>query len=334
MKEETGNKDWLRIAKHLGNELDKEQQERLDQWLAASDKNREELAHAEKMWKLSDIKDSDRFSTDKGWQQMSNRIHKSRTIGTKRIFLQPMRIAASLLVLLGLGVALYWYIGSSKYVKLTAENQKIIEPIVLPDGTRVSLNVGSTIKYPKSFANSATRTVELTGEAFFDVTHNAKQPFIIQTSKAQVKVLGTSFDVEAYKNSDSVQVVVKTGTVELSSRNTQDAIKLTKGNSGVYYVNQDKLVRSEVSDVNALAWKTNVIVFDNANLDYVAKTLGRLFHSSFKFDNESLRKCRVDVNFVQGENLENILKTIKETLNLQITKSNNTYTIAGTECKL
>jgi len=55
--------------------------------------------------------------------------------------------------------------------------------------------------------------VELTGEAFFDVTHNAKQPFVIQTPKAQIKVLGTSFNVAAYRTGDSVKVVVETGTV-------------------------------------------------------------------------------------------------------------------------
>src|SRR6266542_3782982 len=105
MKEETGNKDWLLIAKHLGN--------------------------AEKIWELSDIRDSNRFSTDKGWNQMSSRIHKAKTIGKSSIFLQPMRIAASILILIGLGIATYWYIASSNYVKLTAENHKIIEPIVL-----------------------------------------------------------------------------------------------------------------------------------------------------------------------------------------------------------
>lgn len=333
MKEETGNKDWLLIAKHLGKELDKEQEECLDQWLAASEENRKELTNAEKIWELSDIRDSNRFSTDKGWNQMSSRIHKTKTIGKSRVFLQPLRIAASILILIGLGIAVYWYSASSNYVKLTAENHKIIEPILLPDGTRVSLNVGSTIKYPKSFANSATRTVELTGEAFFDVTHNAKQPFIIHTPKAMVKVLGTSFDVEAYQNSDSVQVVVKTGTVELSSRNHEESIKLTKGNSGVYYANHNKLVKSEGADVNALAWKTNVILFQNVNLDYVAKTLSRVFHSSFKFDNEALKKCNYNANFIQGESLESILKTIQETLPIQIKKSNDTYIITGTECK-
>ena len=336
MKKELENKDWLLIAKHLGKELDEEQNKQLNQWLAESDKNRKELSEAEKIWELSDTKDSNLFSTDRGWKKMSDRIHQGsskRIMGDRRIFLQPLRIAASILVLIGLATFVYLFIGNSKFVNVTATNEKILAPIVLPDGTKVSLNIGSTIKYPKSFEKSATRTVELTGEAFFDVTHNAAQPFIIHTPKAQVKVLGTSFDVEAYQNSDSVQVVVKTGIVELSSITNNDAIKLTKGSSGVYYVNNNKLIKTVSSDVNAFAWKTNEIIFDNANLDYVSKTLSRLFHSSIRFENESLKKCRYDANFIHGEDLDSILKTIKETLNLEIKKINNTYIISGAECK-
>jgi ferric-dicitrate binding protein FerR (iron transport regulator) len=336
MKEKIENKDWLLIAKHLGNELDDTQKKQLSLWLAESEENRKELSNAEKIWELSNTTDSDIFDTTMGWNKLENRIRQDQSgqqIDRKRIFMQPMRIAASLLVLVGLGILIYWFMGTSKYIKVTAEAQKILSPLVLPDGSKVYLNTGTTIKYPKSFTNSATRNVELSGEAFFEVSHNANQPFIIQTSHARVKVLGTSFDVAAYQSSDSVKVVVETGTVELSRRNNHESIRLTKGNSGVYYANQHKLIKSDNSDVNALAWKTNVIIFHNANLDYVSKTLERLFDTTIRFENESLKKCHVDVNFIQGEDLESILKTIKETLHLNVTKMDNIYTISGTQCK-
>ena len=145
MKENTENKDWLLIAKHLGKELDEKQNEQLNQWLAESDENRKELSNAEKIWELSDAKDSKLFSTDKGWEKMNNRIHQGssrKTLGARRIFLQPLRIVASVLVLLSVAALVYWFAGNSKFVKVTAENHKIITPIVLPDGTKVCLNVG------------------------------------------------------------------------------------------------------------------------------------------------------------------------------------------------
>lgn len=340
MKENTENKDWLLIAKHLGKELDDKQKEQLDQWLAESEEHRKELSNAEKIWELSDAKNANLFNTDKGWQKMNSRIHPGRTIktgGARRIFIQPLRIAASILVVLGLATMVYWFVSNSKYVNVTANNQKIISPIVLPDGTKVCLNAGSTLKYPKSFDKSATRTVELTGEAFFDVTHNAQQPFIIQTAKAKVKVLGTSFNVEAYQNSDSVQVVVQTGTVELSPLDNNEAIRLTKGNSGAYYFNKNKLVKSEKSDINALAWKTNEIVFHNADLEYVSKTLERLFSTKIRFESELLKNCHYDGNFTHGESLDGILKNIETLLkssnNLEIKKSGEGYIVSGNACK-
>lgn len=336
MKEKTENEDWLLIAKHLGHELDDSQKEQLSQWLAESEENRKELSNAEKIWEYSNLEGSGVFDTDKGWNKMENRIHKGssgKDIVRKHVFLQPMRIAATLLILVGIGVLIYWLTNTSNYIKVTAQAQKVLSPLVLPDGSKVYLNVGTTIRYPKSFANNATRNVELSGEAFFEVTHNAKQPFIIKTARAQVKVLGTSFDVAAYQTSDSVKVVVETGVVELSHGNAEESIRLTKGKSGVYYANRHKLMTSDISDINALAWKTNVIIFDNANLDYVSRTLERLFNTTIRFDKESLKNCRVNVNFLQGENLDIILNTIKETLHLDVKKINNTYTISGAECK-
>jgi Fe2+-dicitrate sensor, membrane component len=334
MEERTEHTDWLLIAKHLGKELDDVQKEQLSKWLAESEENRKALLNAEKIWELSDLQLAGVFGTDEGWTKMRHRIHEGASTKTKKIaFFQPWRIAASILVLVGIATLIYWMIGSSNYITVTAQSQKMLSPVVLPDRSKVYLNAGTTIKYPKTFAAAATRNVELSGEAFFEVTHNASQPFIIRTSHAQVKVLGTSFDVAAYQASDSVMVVVETGTVELSQRGAAQAIRLTKGNSGVFYAGDHKLVKSESSDVNAIAWKTNNIVFHNASLDYVSKTLERLFNTRIRLQNEKLRNCHVDVNFVQGEDLDSILKTIKETLQLEVVKNNDTYTISGAECK-
>lgn len=334
MKEITEHTDWLLIAKHLGKELDDVQKEQLAKWLAESEDNRKALLNAEKIWELSDLQLAGVFDADEGWNKMRHRMHEGTSAKPgKMAFLQPWSIAASILALIGVAALIYWMIGLSNYVTVTAQAQRMLAPVVLPDGSKVYLNTGTTIKYPKTFANAATRNIELSGEAFFEVAHNASQPFIIRTSHAQVKVLGTSFDVAAYQASDSVMVVVETGTVELSQRGTAQAIRLTRGNSGVFYASEHKLVKSDNSDVNAIAWKTNNIVFHNASLDYVSKTLERLFNTRIRLQNEKLRNCHVDVNFVQGEDLDSILKIIKETLHLEVMKNNDIYTISGAECK-
>lgn len=332
MKEEINDMKLTLIAKHLSNELNESEKEQLTQWLDESDENRKELMNAEKIWQNSDVQAADLFNTDNGWNKMDHHIHDNKKIirPNKKIFSIWLKVAASLIILMGVAFAIQKIVGIKSYTEIVADNQKILSPIILPDGSKVFLNAGSTLKYPKVF-DTKTRLVELTGEAFFEVTRNEKTPFIIQTLKARVKVLGTSFNVAAYQETDSVQVVVETGTVELSSKTDNDLIRLTHGNTGVYYSKANKLIKSEASDANAIAWKTNIIVFHNANLTYVAKTLKKVFGQSISISDGNLKKCRLNADF-KNQDLEHILEAIKTTLNLDVKKADNGYIISGPGC--
>jgi transmembrane sensor len=332
MKQQHDNIDWKLIARHLGKELDGPERERLLQWASESDKNRQELENAEKIWQNSSVEQADLFNTDQGWGKMNERIHKHKRGFPNRhqISTTLMQIAAAFIILLSMGYMVYRIVGHTQFTEVTAGNQKILNPVVLPDGSNVYLNVGASIRYPKKF-NSASRTIELTGEAFFEVTHRKDCPFIIQTPHAQVKVLGTSFNVLANRQSDSVQVVVQTGTVELSSKTQSENIKITKGNTGVYHLLTNKLSSSALSDVNALAWKTEIIVFHDADLSYIARTLSKLFMQPVQLSNEKLKNCRLNSDF-KHENLDDIFKTIKEVLKVDIHKTKDGYIISGEGC--
>jgi len=333
MKENIENNNWTLIAKYLGKELDTKEKQQFDEWLDESEENRKELANAQKIWATSNFENAELFSTDQGWVKMENRLHQNpvkKSAKEKQLYTQVLKIAASFLILISIGALIFWLSGTGEFIKITAGDQKIISPVILPDGTKVCLNIGATLRYPKTFKQS-NRTVELTGEAFFDVTHNAKQPFIILTPRAQIKVLGTSFNVAAYKGSDSVQVVVETGTVELSPKTNDNIIKLTKGNTGAYYAKENKLLKSTGSDINATSWKTNIIIFKDVDLSYVTKTLHKLFSKSFLFNDEKLKNCRVNSDF-KNANLDSILKTIQILNNVNIKKTNSGYIISGHGC--
>lgn len=332
MKEEINDMKLTLIAKHLSNELNGAEKVQFSLWLEESSENRKELVNAIKIWQISDVQSSDFFNTDNGWNKMNHRMHANKQVvrPIKKILSIWMKVAASLIILIGITFAIQKIVGTKSYTEIVANNQKMISPIILPDGSKVFLNAGSTLKYPKAFSTK-TRLVELTGEAFFEVTRNEKTPFIIQTFKARIKVLGTSFNVADYRETDSVQVVVETGTVELSSKTDNELIRLTHGNTGVYYSKANKLVKSKVSDVNAIAWKTNIIVFHDANLTYVAKTLNKLFGLSISIDDVNLKKCRLNADF-KNQDLEHILEAIKTTLNLDVKKADNGYIISGPGC--
>jgi len=332
MKEPIEDMNWTLMAKYLGRELNDNEKEQLTKWAKESDMNGRELENAEKIWQMSSMKESQPFDTEKNWNRIKNRIHIQPKIQKgirKHIFISSLKIAASLLILISLTFATYWFIGKSSYVKVTADNGKILQPIILPDGSKVFLNKGASVRYPKVFSGNM-RKIELTGEAFFNVTHDEQLPFVIQTAQAQVKVLGTSFDVNAC-NSCDVKVVVETGTVELSSKNGAGNIKLTKGNTGVYFIHSGKLEKSINSDVNAFAWKTNEIIFHKANLSYVCRTLENVFSKKISLDNR-LKNCFLDSNF-KNYDLQSILEVIKLTDNVQIKKTGENFVLSGNGCE-
>jgi ferric-dicitrate binding protein FerR (iron transport regulator) len=222
-----------------------------------------------------------------------------------------------------------YFINKTNYTEIVAKVKMVEKPIVLPDGTKVYLNAGASLIYPKKFG-TATRRIELSGEAFFNVTRNEKIPFVINTKQAQIKVLGTSFNVIAEKCSDNIQVVVESGLVELKSPLNEEKILISKGNTGSFLTGANKYQLSS-SDVNSLAWMTNRIQFKESGLLYVTQTLERLFKKKINLGNENLKKCKISADF-KNQSLEKILDAIKESLKVEIKSTKKGYVLTGSGC--
>jgi ferric-dicitrate binding protein FerR (iron transport regulator) len=332
MKENTEERIWMLVTRYLSNETDETEKLELERWLNEDELHRKEFEHFENIWKLSSQKEADLFDDTKAW----NKLHKKLTINKdeknhsqKFMLVSALRMAAAILFLMALAFAVRYIISGPKLITVTAEQKMVTKPVVLPDGSEVFLNAGSSLKFPKKF-NKSARNVELTGEAFFTVKRNEQMPFIIKSNRAQVKVLGTSFNVLSYPNSDSIQVAVETGIVELSSQSGAEKIMLTKGNSGAYYFSVNKITQSQ-NDINSFAWMTNRIVFRESNLDYVTKTLERIFKKKIDIKEKELIKCKLTADFKDLE-LSKILEAIKTSLNLEIEESSECYNISGKGC--
>lgn len=329
MKENTDDISWSRIAKHLGDALNALEKEQFEQWEKASEYNHTEKEKAEKIWELTKPEGAEVFDTDNGWLKLKGRIHKDdlqkkETTFNAGIFL---RVAASILFILGLSFAINHYLNGTRYSTVVAHDQK--QPVILPDGSKVLLNAGASLKYPRVFG--ATRDVALTGEAFFNVMPDKNKPFIIRTSEASIKVVGTSFNVLATKETDSVQVVVETGIVELTPKQLQKKIILSKGTSGCYYAQKQLLKKYETADVNAFAWKTNTLIFKNARLSYVINVLQKQFSKPISCNNDQLKEYRLTADYIELS-LEDILKALETSHCLKIIKKQDRYIITGPGC--
>jgi ferric-dicitrate binding protein FerR (iron transport regulator) len=322
---------WNIIAKQLAKEelsgeemeifeslkTDKEMNKIIDQSAAVFDKTDLYFSHKN-------------FDTNKAWDKVNSQLTPARK---KATLTWVLRVAAIMLVLVTTGVAL-WQFGSKKngFSEFTTSDNDFSRPeIVLPDGTKVTLNHSSKISYPTEFAGT-TREVTLSGEAFFDVTPNAQKPFIIKTNSASIKVLGTSFNVYAYTNNPLVEVVVKTGKVELlensvASETLIGKVLLLPGEKGVFDKLNKKMSKEVTSNNNTLSWITHEIEFEETTLEEAINTLNRTFNLQVDVDNNVDKNLHISATF-NHQKPEYIMDVVALTLNLKLEKTgNNRYII-------
>ena len=146
--------------------------------------------------------------------------------------------------------------------------------VQLPDGTRAWLNSASRLRYPLVF-NGATRTVELDGEAYFEVAKNSRQPFCVQAGGIQVKVLGTAFNLMAYADEDAVRTTLIAGSVRLEGRHTVQVIR--PGEQGALGKEDDRFIISRPDLDDVLAWKNGEFRFSGEKIQTIMRQLARWY---------------------------------------------------------
>ncbi|QNN40601.1 FecR family protein [Pedobacter roseus] len=206
-----------------------------------------------------------------------------------------------------------------------------VKTIVLADGSTVKINAGSSLKYPARFKND-TREVYLSGEAFFEVQKDAAHPFIVHTEQLAIKVLGTQFDVKAYKNDTFTETTLIRGKVSVSLENNSDQTFILKPNdkfilsNGKGSVSQLTLFNGAGADkIVETAWLNHELIFKNNRFDEVAKLFERWYGIKVNFKEPELKAIQFTGHFEKESLTEalNVLKLI-ENFNYSV-KGKNVY---------
>ena len=161
--------------------------------------------------------------------------------------------------------------------------------IILPDGSHVWLNAASSLRYPTAFKGK-DRRVDITGQGYFEVTPNAKQPFIVQVNDMEVQVLGTSFDVMAYSDEKSVNTTLINGAVKVNDK------RLLPGQQALMDPSTGNITIREADVDQVIAWKTGFFEFDNARLSDILRQLARWYDIDISYNktaNERLLGGRI-----------------------------------------
>ena len=342
-KENIENLNWELVSKHLNNEINSHEKSEVKDWLNQSDKNQEELEHIKSMLKKTDTYyQAGKFDSSIAWKNVHKQISptKVKSIQLKKrrkeVIAQFYKYAAIVVVALLLGSVGY-FIGFRNqvpaiYNEIIAADDQVLKEYVLPDGSLVALNSNSTLQFPKKFKGDI-REVTIIGEAFFDVKPNPDKPFVINAGDAQVKVLGTSFNVCAYPGTETIEVIVETGKVQVVHKNEEQIninqeVFLTPGEKGTLFVENNLLEKSVNTDPNFLSWKTQDLIFNKVPLNEVVRCLEKTYHIEIDITEPELNDLLYEGHFDQKP-VDFVLDVIRLTFNLELSVENDQYLLSS-----
>lgn len=184
-----------------------------------------------------------------------------------------------------------------------------IYSLVLSDGTKVFLNSDTRLKYPVKFSG-ACRNVELSGEAFFEVTSDSLHPFVVQAGGMETRVLGTSFNVSAYTDESFVQTTLFTGKVEVSVNNGVIKKNMKPGMQANWIVGDDNIAVKAVNLAMQSRWRDGIIILDDDELEEVMRMLSRWYDVTYEFKEEHRMKHTFTGKIDRNEDLESVLQAL------------------------
>lgn len=319
------------IVRYFLHDISEEEMCELESWIMESPENKNVF------FELKKISDTSRRSVwsenekEESWQRMYHRINQQgkkpeiRYISPYRRFLYVMNYVAVGFVALFIGWISNEYFFTEEvpetepvalvYNEVNIEKGGRGSTLVLSDGSRVTLNASTSFRYPSGFS-AENRIVYLDGEAYFEVTENKNQPFIVKLQRQDITVLGTSFNVEAYADEAHSVVTLLTGSLCLDSYNDagESMSKMfIKPNQRAVSDNRSGSVSLEDIDNSlAEAWTEGKYKFKDESLSMIARRLEKYYDVKVHIEGESLKQMRYTGTFSLKQDIQEVLNVMDQ----------------------
>lgn len=320
------------LVKYFSGNLSQKEVKKIEEWRGESDKNASEFLEYHQAWKFSHQKEVNQSAALNAVMNRIEAIEGASDLTRNDGFRVYLKYAA--IAVLGIGLIFF-----GKNTILSTENLVAVESaenleiITLPDGSVVTLSQNSILTYDEKFEGS-TRNVNLQGKAFFDIRRDESKPFIVNTDKSKIEVLGTSFLVNTEAMNSSTEVIVKTGKVAVSKKKSkaENTVHLEAGDVGRLVEDATSFEKSTIEDYNYLAWKTKLVEFSDIKLQSVLGTLEDVYGVKISVSNERINNCKVSAKF-DNQPIESVLEILSRTFNLELTKSGaKEFSLSGEGC--
>ena len=267
------------------------------------------------------------FDPKKGWERFSKRVEEDQQQQRKQKNWMKYAAAVFIPVMLVSGLFLYRNAEQEKEIKETFHHVIAstgeIKEVKLPDGSSVWLNAQSEISY--NFENKTSRNIRLLkGEAYFEVTHNAKKPFIVDLKEMRVQVYGTGFNINSYDK--QVRTTLVHGSIGASAAGTKE-LKMKPGEQAIYQPHSNSFELHKVQATNYSNWRSGTLNFDNTTLREIASILERQYGYTFVFASSNLADMHFTATMQVGDGLPKILNFLSKVSGLQFKISNKTIMV-------
>lgn len=282
-------------------------------WMEASTENRRTYFKERKMYDMTLLLSKD--TKKETVSQSSKKKFKFRK------FIEIAAVAAITLV-----ITLFYKNQERQEYWLTA--QKISVPagqrinLELSDGTKVWLNSRTKIEYPAVFADKE-RWIKLDGEAYFQVAQNIHKPFIVQTPKGNVEVLGTQFNVESYSDDSTFATALMEGAVKITAGNYQCQLQPNQ----MAYLKDGEIKVAPIEDYNPYRWREGIISFKDATFPYIIHKFEKYYGVEIRIENKAVMNYRCTGKFRHSDGVRYALRVLQKDVDFQFVRDEENHII-------
>lgn len=304
------------ISRYLSKEATPEEIKVLDDWISATPENYRSFLSQKNVWEVSHPAFSpEEIDVNSAHRKVMEQIlHPNQPVSVrpKLSFLHYWQQVAAILLLPLLILSAYLYFKPASQIAETY--QELFTPygtwsvVNLPDGSKVWLNAGSSLKYPTQF-NDKQRVVSMQGEAYFEVESDKEHPFIVKTKQLTVEATGTAFNVNAYAPDHVAAVTLVKGKVAVTL-DQKKTISLSPGEKIDYNLATSLYNVNKTNTYKWCSWKDGILIFRDDPLEYVFKRLGQTYNVEFILKDAELGKYSYKATF-EGESLNEILRLLE-----------------------
>lgn len=318
--DENKNEIWTALASYINGNASNSEKESIDSWLKESRSN-QELFELLKNQKFTIGTDEAEEVREKIFDRIQMKMFSYQSTRSIRIWQYAAAASMALLITVSGYFALRSPKESISFIE-TKCPEGSRSTVTLDDGTIVELNSGSRLKYPAKFYGKE-RNVELSGEAFFEVSENKKKPFVVKAGILNIRVLGTKFNVKAYSEDDRILTTLLEGSVQIETGSENNAIVLKPNEQAVLEKSTNKLKIQTVNAELHSGWKQGSFYFDSETLADIAKKLEREFNVTIHITTPELNNVLFSGVFDKGESITKILDMLRKYRNFNYRITNN-----------